>query len=196
MSAFPAEVRELVLSNYPLILAALVGYFAVFLLISYAAKRRLAPEAADYIVASRDLGWLVVTFTMFASVLSGVGMAGLPGTVYSVGTPFVVSILAGNSIAAVLMWYLGPRIWVLGKKYHFNTPGDLLGGYYQSDSLRIYTVIASLLYNITYVVAQLLAGGILLNVLSGNVLSPAQGSVIIAVLVVLHVISSGLRGIA
>ena len=52
MSAFPAEVRELVLSNYPLILAALAGYFAVFLLISYAAKRRLAPEAADYIVAS------------------------------------------------------------------------------------------------------------------------------------------------
>ncbi len=196
MSAFPAEVRELVLSNYPLILTALVGYFAVFLLISYAAKRRLAQEATDYIVASRDLGWLVVTFTMFASVLSGVGMAGLPGTVYSVGTPFVVSILAGNSIAAVLMWYLGPRIWVLGKEYHFNTPGDLLGGYYQSDSIRIYTVIASLLYNVTYIVAQLLAGGILLNVLSGNLISPALGSVIIAVIVVLHVISSGLRGIA
>ncbi len=135
MSSFPAEVRELVLSNYPLILAALGGYFAIFLLISYAAKRRLAEEATDYIVASRDLGWLVVTFTMFASVLSGVGMAGLPGTVYSVGVPFVVSILAGNSIAAMLMWYVGPRIWVLGKKYHFNTPGDLLGEYYQSDTI-------------------------------------------------------------
>ncbi len=196
MSSFPDEIRELVLSNYPLILAALGGYFVIFLLISWAAKRRLAQEATDYIVASRDLGWMVVTFTMFASVLSGVGMAGLPGTVYSVGAPFVVSILAGNSVCAMLMWYVGPRIWVLGKKYHFNTPGDLLGEYYQSDTIRIYTVVASMLYNITYVVAQLLAGGILLNVLSGNVISSGLGSVIIAIIVVLHVVSAGLRGIA
>ena len=196
MNSFPAEVQELVLSNYHLIIAALAGYFVVFLLISVAAKRRLTEEAGDYIVASRNLGWLVVTFTMFASVLSGVGMAGLPGTVYTFGAPFVVSMLAGNSVAAMLMWYLGPRIWVLGKHYHFTTPGDLLGEYYQSDTIRLYTVVASLLYNIAYIVAQLLAGGILLNVLSGNTLSPGLGSAIIAVIVVVHVVSSGLRGIA
>ena len=196
MNSFPAEVQELVQSNDQLILAALVGYFVVFLIISVAAKRQLAEEAGDYIVASRNLGWLVVTFTMFASVLSGVGMAGLPGTVYTFGAPFMVSILAGNSIAAMLMWYVGPRIWVLGKHYHFTTPGDLLGEYYQSDTIRLYTVFASLLYNLVYIVAQLLAGGILLNVLSGNTLSPALGSIIIAVIVVVHVVSSGLRGIA
>lgn len=196
MSSFPTEVQELVLSNYWLIVVALGGYFIVFLLISFAAKRRLAEEASDYIVASRNLGWLVVTFTMFASVLSGVGMAGLPGAVYTFGTPFVVSILAGNSVAAMLIWYLGPRIWVLGKQYHFTTPGDLLGGYYQSDTIRLYTVFTSALYNIAYIVAQLLAGGILLNVLSGNTLSPALGTTIIALIVIVHVISSGLRGIA
>ena len=196
MNSFPAEVQELVQSNYQLILVALVGYFVVFLIISVAAKRQLAEEAGDYIVASRNLGWLVVTFTMFASVLSGVGMAGLPGTVYTFGAPFMVSMLAGNSIAAMLMWYVGPRIWVLGKHYHFTTPGDLLGEYYQSDTIRLYTVFASLLYNLVYIVAQLLAGGILLNVLSGNTLSPALGSIIIAVIVVVHVVSSGLRGIA
>ncbi|MCH8818790.1 MAG: sodium:solute symporter family protein [Acidobacteria bacterium] len=196
MNSFPAEVRELVLSNYQLIIAALVGYFAIFLLISIAAKRRLAEEAGDYIVASRNLGWLVVTFTMFASVFSGVGMAGLPGSVYTLGAPFVVSMLAGNSVAAMLMWYLGPRIWVLGKHYEFTTPGDLLGEYYQSDTIRLYTVFASLLYNLAYIVAQLLAGGILLNVLTGNTLSPGLGSAIIAVIVVVHVVSSGLRGIA
>ncbi len=37
MNSFPAEIRELVLSNYPLILAALAGYFAIFLLISWEA---------------------------------------------------------------------------------------------------------------------------------------------------------------
>ncbi|MEE8349145.1 MAG: sodium:solute symporter family protein [Acidobacteriota bacterium] len=196
MNSFPSEVQELVLSNSQLIIAALLGYFVVFLIISVAAKRRLAEEAGDYIVASRNLGWMVVTFTMFASVLSGVGMAGLPGSVYTFGAPFVVSMLAGNSVAAMLMWYLGPRIWVLGKHYQFTTPGDLLGEYYQSDTIRLYTVFASLIYNVAYIVAQLLAGGILLNVLTGNTLSPGMGSAIIALIVVVHVVSSGLRGIA
>jgi len=192
----PLEVRELILSNSGLIIAALLSYLGVFLLITYFAKRRLTAEAADYLVASRDLGWLVVTFTMFASVLSGVGMAGLPGSVYVFGAPFVVSMLAGNTVAAMLMWYLGPRIWLLGKEYQFSTPGDLLGDYYQSDTVRIYTVIASFLYNVAYIVAQLLAGGILLSVLSGNTITSQWGIVIIAVVVVLHVTSSGLRGIA
>ena len=74
MNLFPPEINEIVLSNYPLILASLVGYFAIFVLISYWAKRRLSEDVGDYVVASRSLGWLVVTFTMYASVLSGVGM--------------------------------------------------------------------------------------------------------------------------
>ena len=88
-------------------------------------------------VAYRNLGWLVVTFTMYASVLSGVGMAGIPGTVYSVGVPFVITVLMGHTIALALLWYFGPRIWILGKEYSYTTPGDLLGDYYQSDTVRV-----------------------------------------------------------
>ena len=175
MRLFPPEISELVLSNYPLIIATLVGYFVIFCLISWAAKRRLAKDVGDYVVASRNLGWVVVTFTMYASVLSGVGMAGIPGTIYIVGAPFVVAALTGITVSTALLWYLGPRIWVLGKEYNFTTPGDLLGEYYQSDLVRVYTVIASVLYNIAYIVAQLLAGGILLNVLSGNFISFQMG---------------------
>ncbi|MDA2934494.1 sodium:solute symporter family protein [Acidobacteria bacterium AH-259-D05] len=196
MKLLPPEITEIVLSNYPLIIASLVGYFVVFFLISYWAKRRLTEEVGDYVVASRSLGWLVVTFTMYASVLSGVGMAGIPGTVYSVGVPFIVAVLTGHTIAVMLLSYFGPRIWILGNHYRFTTPGDLLGEYYQSDTIRIYTVVASVLFNIAYIVAQLLAGGILLNVLSGNVIPLEAGIVIIAVVVMVHVAMAGLRGIA
>ena len=161
---FPPEIRQLVLSNYPLIIATLVAYFVIFVLISWAAKRKLTKDVGDYVVASRNLGWVVVTFTMYASVLSGVGMAGIPGAIYTIGASFVVTALTGIIVSTALLWYFGPRIWVLGKEYGFTTPGDLLGEYYQSDIIRMYTVIASLVYNIAYIVAQLLAGGILLNV--------------------------------
>ena len=196
MTLLPPEIAGIVLSNYPLIIACLVGYCVIFILITYAAKRKLAHEVGDYVVASRNLGWVVVTFTMYASVLSGVGMAGIPGTVYSVGVPFVIMVLTGHSIALALLWYFGPRIWLLGKQYHYTTPGDLLGDYYQSDTLRVCTVIASILFNVAYIVAQLLAGGVLLNVLSGGVISFELGVVIITVVVMIHVASAGLRGIA
>jgi len=196
MSLLPPEITEIVLSNLWLIIACLVGYSVVFVLISYAAQRQLANEISDYVVASRNLGWLVVTFTMYASVLSGVGMAGIPGTVYSVGVPFVITVLMGHTIALALLWYFGPRIWILGKEYSYTTPGDLLGDYYQSDTVRVYTVIASILFNIAYIVAQLLAGGVMLNVLSGNNISFELGVLIITVIVMVHVASSGLRGIA
>lgn len=196
MNLLPPEINEIVLSHYPLILASLLGYFVIFVLISYWAKRRLSEDVGDYVVASRSLGWLVVTFTMYASVLSGVGMAGIPGAVYTVGVPFLVAVLTGHTIAIMLLSYFGPRIWILGKHYNFTTPGDLLGEYYQSDTVRIYTVVASLLFNLAYIVAQLLAGGILLNVLSGNVIPLELGSVIIAVVVMVHVAMAGLRGIA
>jgi Na+/proline symporter len=196
MNLLPPEISEIVADNYALIIATLVAYFTIFLLITWVAKRQLVKDTGDYIVASRNLGWIVVTFTMYATVLSGVGMAGIPGTIYTVGAPFVITALSGIIIAVALLWYFGPRIWVLGKEYNFATPGDLLGDYYQSDTIRIYTVIASVLYNVAYIVAQLLAGGILLNVLSGNVIPFNWGVLIITVVVMLHVVSAGLRGIA
>lgn len=196
MNLLPPETIEIVRANLPLIIGSLLSYFVIFLLISYAANRRLAGGVGDYIVASRNLGWVVVTLTMFASVLSGVGMAGIPGTVYSVGVPFLVSVLSGHSIAVVLLWYFGPRIWILGKEYEFTTPGDLLGEYYQSDTIRMYTVVASLLFNTAFIVAQLLAGGVMLNVLSGNLISLQVGILVITGVVLVHVVTSGLRGIA
>ncbi|MCZ6879202.1 MAG: hypothetical protein O7G29_13785, partial [Acidobacteria bacterium] len=117
MNLLPPEITDIVLTNYRLIIATLVGYSVIFVLITYAAKRRLSHEVSDYVVASRNLGWVVVTFTMYASVLSGVGMAGIPGMVYSVGVPFVVTVLAGHTVALALLWYLGPRIWIVGKEY-------------------------------------------------------------------------------
>ena len=196
MNLLPPETIEIVRANLPLIIGSLLSYFVIFLLISYAANRRLAGGVGDYLVASRNLGWVVVTLTMFASVLSGVGMAGIPGTVYSVGVPFLVSVLSGPSIAVVLLWYFGPRIWILGKEYEFTTPGDLLGEYYQSDTIRMYTVVASLLFNTAFIVAQLLAGGVMLNVLSGNLISFQVGILVITGVVLVHVVTSGLRGIA
>jgi len=57
-------------------------------------------------------------------------------------------------------------------------------------------VIASVAFNITYVVAQLLAGGIVLTVLTGGVIPFNISMLIVAVVVILHVTGTGMKGIA
>ena len=139
---------------------------------------------------------MVTTLTILATIWSGVALAGFPGSVYVLGAPFLTSIIIGVCVSAPLIWFFGRRIWIPGQEHDFNTPGDLLGGYYQSDTVRLYSVIASLVFNVAYTVAQLLAGGILLHVLSAGAIPCDWGMVIIAIVVLVHIMTTGIRGIA
>lgn len=196
LQILPPEIAEQITSNYPIILATLALYAGVFIVLTYVAHNRYTGEVSDYVVGNRSLGTIVTTFTLYASIFSGVGIVGFPGTVYATGMGFIPTVIFGFSMGAVLQWYFGKRIWILGKIHDFQTPGDLLGSFYQSDTVRVWTVIASITFNITYVVAQLTAGGILINVLSGERIPFNLGVAIVAVIVFLHVILTGIRGIA
>lgn len=196
LQALPPELAETISTNLQLSLGILAVYVVIFVGITHLARRGYSSSLSDHVVASRGLGWVVASFTLVATVLSGVGMAGFPGTVYSVGFSFIAMILVGYAITAPAVWYIGRRMWIVGKEHEFQTPGDLLGDYYQSDLVRLYTVIGSVAFNTTYIVAQLLAGGLILMILTGGLVSFEMGVIILAFVVTLHLISTGMRGIA
>lgn len=192
----PPELADLIASNFWIAGVILILYTIVFIGLSQIARQAYTGEVTDYLVASRSLGWFVTSITILATGFSGVGMAGFPGNTYLLGSAFMVAVLIGFAATAPTMWWLGRRIWTLGKRHNFETPGDLLGQYYGSDLMRVYTVIASVTFNIAYVVAQLLAGGILIHVLTGGVISFQLGLVIMGLIIFLHVTLTGVRGIA
>ena len=196
LQLLPTDIAEIIRANYTIIFSILVLYVAAFLFLTFLARRSGEGNLVDYSVGSRSIGVLVTTLTLFATINSGVGLAGFPGTIYTVGAPFTAMAIVGFAIGSGLIWYFGRRIWLLGGEYDFVTPGDLLGGYYQSDTVRVYTVLVSIIFNIVYSVAQLTAGGILIHVLSGGAVSVNAGVMIVAAVIVLHVVFSGYRGIA
>lgn len=196
LQQIPPGVQDVIRANQTTIAIITGLYILSFLGVTVLARRTYTENLTDFAVASRQLGWIVTAFTLFASVSSGVGMLGFPGTVYSVGAGFTTTVIIGFSLAGVLIWFFGRRIWIIGREYDFVTSGDLLGEYYESDLMRLYTVLISIMFNIFYIVAQLAAGGILINVLSGGAISTNQGVVIIAAVIALHVIVTGVRGIA
>src|SRR3989441_3946079 len=58
----------------------IAGYFLILLGIGYWAARREKNVSADYFLASRDVGWLAVGASLFASNIGSEHLVGLAGT--------------------------------------------------------------------------------------------------------------------
>ncbi len=100
LQIIPPSLAEDASSHLPPTLSVLLGYLAVMGMISYLARSRYTGEFSDYVTASRSLGWVVTTLTILATIWSGVGLAGFPGSVYALGAPFMTSIIIGVCVSA------------------------------------------------------------------------------------------------
>lgn len=195
LQTVPPRIAEIVQANFETIGVTLAAYLLVFLVITFLAHNRLNRDITDFTVANRNMGWVVVVFSIYATITSGVGMAGFPGFIYVNGLPFIAGTVLGYGLVTIFIWYFGRRLKILGDEHALNTPGDLLGGYYQSDGIRILSAVVAVLYYIPFLVAQFVAAGIFVHVLSGATIPQQAGTVIIAALVGVHVLVTGLRGI-
>src|SRR6266568_3255757 len=64
----------------PLDVVVIAAYFLILLGIGYWAARREKNVSADYFLASRDVGWLAVGASLFASNIGSEHLVGLAGT--------------------------------------------------------------------------------------------------------------------
>jgi len=49
------------------------------------------------------------------------------------------------------------RQWILGKRFGFVTPGEMLSTYFKSDSIRLLVVLVALVFSVPYLGVQLRA---------------------------------------
>jgi len=87
--------------------AILVVYLAAMLGIGclFAGKQK---TTEDYFLAGRDMPWLVVAMSMFASVTSATSYMGIPGTAYEENISFIVVGLVGLIVAPILVHLIYP----------------------------------------------------------------------------------------
>ena len=78
-----------------LILACVVAYLAICFGIGVWAMRRTS-STADFFLAGKSIGPVVLVMATISSVMSGFGFVGGPGLVYESGFQFAVDGLRGN----------------------------------------------------------------------------------------------------
>jgi Na+/proline symporter len=148
-----------------------------------------------YFIAGRKISLWVFVLAATATSFSGWTFMGHPGLLYRDGFQYAYASFYAITIPFTGVMFL-KRQWILGKRYGFITPGEMLSTYFQGDTIRLLTVLVALCFSIPYLGLQLRASGFLFNVLTDGLLDVDVGMWLLSAIVFLYVASGGLRAVA
>ena len=178
------------------ILRSVVFWFVIlYLLISvgiglFAATR--VRNSKDFAVAGRSLPLAVVTATVFATWFGAEAVLGISATFVKEGLHGVVADPFGSSMCLILAGlFFAPRLYRL----NMLTVGD----YYRFRYNRTVEVLCTLCIVVSYVgwvAAQFKVLGLVLNVVTGGVISQSAGIVVGAVIVLTYTTFGGMFSVA
>ena len=154
-----------------------------------------AKKGTDYFIAGRQLNIWVFVLAATATSFSGWTFVGHPALMWRDGLPYGYASYYVLTIPITGVFFL-KRQWLMGKRYGFVTPGEMYHQYFNSEAMRVLTVIVALFFSIPYLGIQLRASGVLFNILTDGLFSVNVGMWMLACIVLLYVGLGGLRSVA
>ncbi|MGH6897148.1 MAG: sodium:solute symporter family protein [Geminicoccaceae bacterium] len=154
-----------------------------------------ARTASDYFIAGRRISLWVFVLAATATSFSGWTFMGHPGLIYRDGFQYAYASFYTITIPFTGVMFL-KRQWIIGKRFGFVTPGEMLSYYFRSDSIRLLVILVALAFSVPYLGVQLRASGYLFNVLTDGRLSIDVGMWVLSAVVFIYVASGGLRAVA
>jgi SSS family solute:Na+ symporter len=154
-----------------------------------------AKTASDYFISGRKLPMWVFVLAATATSFSGWTFLGHPGLIYRDGFQYAYASFYVITIPFTGVMFL-KRQWILGKRFGYVTPGEMLADYFKGDMVRVLTVVVALCFSIPYLGLQLAGSGKLFNVLSDGMWGVTTGTWVLAGIVALYVGLGGLKSVA
>jgi SSS family solute:Na+ symporter len=170
-------------------------YIVLGFLIAVAARRHVGVGMSEFFLADRRVGGFIAALTYSATTYSAFMLVGLAGLSYTGGVGalgFELTYLCGLFLAIFFL----PRFWLVGRKYGYITPMDLLADRYQSKKVGAVAALLALVFLVPYSAAQLLGIGLLLNGLSGGGIPVILGILVATLIAIAWSRIAGLRSIA
>ncbi len=174
-------------------ISVLIGYFLTVLSIGYWARTRWQSSPETYFLADRKLGSLVLLGTMVATNFSAFTVFGTSGAGYRDGYAFFPIMGFGTGFMAVTFWFLGRKIWHLGRKHHVVTPPELIRVIYGSPVLSFLFALVMITFTIPYLALQPMAAGYALEALVG--LPYFYGCLLVTGIILFYTLYGGMRAV-
>jgi SSS family solute:Na+ symporter len=178
------------MSNLHLLdLIVIAAYFLVLLGIGYWAARREKNVSADYFLASRDVGWLAVGASLFASNIGSEHLVGLAGT----GAASGMAVGHFEWLACFMLLLLGWLFVPFYLRSGVYTMPEFLERRFNSASRWYFTWVSVIGYVLTKISVTLFAGGVVMHAVTG--LDLYTSASILIVITGLYTILGGLRAV-
>ena len=160
-------------------------------------KARGKQEAEDYFLASRSLGPFVFLFSLFGTNMTAFAILGSSGHAFSNGiVTFGLMASSSGLVIPLTIFFVGTRVWALGKKHGFMTPVQMFRDRWECSHIGTVIFVVEAVLLVPYIIIGIMGGGTTLNVISGGLVPYWFGGAIVALVVMGYVFFGGMRGTA
>ena len=180
-----------------MIITVIFIYLAIVLSIGAFSHRLFRGTGEDYFVATRTIGPFVLLMSLFGTNMTAFTLLGASGEAYHVGIG--VFALMGSSSALIIpsvFFFVGTRLWELGKRNGYITQVQYFRERWDSDRLGLLLFIVLVGLVIPYLLIGVMAGGLTLNQITEGQIPVWLGGLVVCGVVLTYVSSSGLRATA
>jgi SSS family solute:Na+ symporter len=177
-----------------LALSLIVGIVALGSAIGFLAASRRQLNLEEWAVAGRGLGLLLVWILLAGETFTTYSVLGISGWIYSKGGP-TLYVMVYLTLAQIVVFFFGPALWEVGRRFHMQTLGDFFARRYGSRLLAATVAVAGVLFLTVYLQLQLTGLGIIVNVASYERVARPPAMILASVVVAAFVLTSGVRGV-
>ncbi len=179
-----------------MVYAILIGYIAIVFLGSLRGARQDANTPEGYFLANRNLGTITLFFTILATNFSAFYFLGFAGEGYRIGYTYYVVMALGTGFAAFSFFFLGTKIWRLGKEHGYITPGELIYDQTGSGTLRWLYALVMVLFTFPYLALQIVGAGYILETITKGAVPYFWGATFLTLFTIAYVWIGGMRSVA
>ncbi len=174
----------------------LSAYLIVVFLSSLQGTRSIGRTPEGYFLANRNVGTLTLFFTILATNFSAYYFIGFAGEGYRRGYAFYVIMALGTALACLSFYLIGDKVWKLGQRHRYITPGELVRK--ESDSLALSTLVSTIMivFTLPYLALQIVGAGYLLEVVTEGQVPYLAGATLLTAFTIAYVFIGGMTSVA
>lgn len=155
-------------------------------------KRGAGKSTADFLVAGRKFGGVLLYILIVGEVYSIGTIIRFPGGIYADGPGFGIWFMGYILLGYPIGYFVLPLLWKAGRKYGAMTLPDVLKGHFGSRTLELTAALVCVLFLIPWAQLQLTGMTVALNGL-GLGLTPLVTVLIGVGIALIFVVVSGIR---
>ena len=151
-------------------------------------------DLAEWAVGRRNFGTAAMWFLQAGEVFTTFSFLGVAGVAYSGGNAATYAVVY-LAIAFLLLYFVQPRLWRLGKEHGYLTQADYFTDRYRSPLFGKVVAVIGLIFLLPYIQLQLTGLGMVVGLVTGSTASGRLSMVLASVLTAAFVLWSGIRGL-